>query len=76
VQAFDFIEADFAILIVFEFFLMTAEYAEKGFYQEMVRTLRLCRDYSSSSIGCGCAALCLCGNAIFLAPVAGLCRDA
>jgi len=28
VQAFDFIEADFAILIVFEFFLMTAEYAE------------------------------------------------
>jgi len=29
VQAFDFIEADFAILIVFEFFLMTAEGAER-----------------------------------------------
>jgi len=30
VQAFDFIEADFAILIVFEFFLMTAEDTEFG----------------------------------------------
>jgi hypothetical protein len=27
-QAFDFVEANFAILIVFEFFLMTTEYAE------------------------------------------------
>jgi hypothetical protein len=31
-QLFDFIEADFGIFIVFEFFLMTAEYAEFGVF--------------------------------------------
>jgi len=40
-QLFDFIEADFGIFIVFEFFLMTAEYAEFGvFFDQKLLTLR------------------------------------
>jgi hypothetical protein len=53
-QVFDFIAAKFANLMVFEFFLMTAEFTEIGvfFDQELftLRPQRLRGEFSSGSI--------------------------
>ena len=50
---FDFIEANFAILIVFEFFLMTTEFAEFGvffFKKSLLRALCASAVQSPSSL--------------------------
>jgi len=47
-QLFDFIEADFGIFIVFEFFLMTTEFAE-GFFK-MIFSFDFLRDLSASAV--------------------------
>jgi len=47
-QVFDFIEAKFAILIVFEFFLMTAEYTE---VIDMLRVLSASVEILSDEFG-------------------------